>query len=113
MPESELDDKVNCRLGERIPAEDPPRHFPWVDSDVFSVPLTWFVACLQILIFLQAAGARAEAAGLKSQLHDLRTRLENEIARLREDAEVSRTQFEAASSKVGEGREYLLHVSLV
>ncbi|CBJ31988.1 conserved unknown protein [Ectocarpus siliculosus] len=47
----------------------------------------------------EIAAARAEAAGLKNQLHDLRTRFDDESARLREDVEVSRTRFTAAASK--------------
>lgn len=49
---------------------------------------------------LQAAGARAEATGLKNQLQDLRIRLETETARFREEADMSRKQFDADSSKV-------------
>ncbi|CAM9220071.1 unnamed protein product [Ectocarpus sp. 6 AP-2014] len=47
----------------------------------------------------EIAAARAEAASLKNQLHDLRTRFDDESARLREDVEVSRTRFTAAASK--------------
>ncbi|CAB1112145.1 unnamed protein product [Ectocarpus sp. CCAP 1310/34] len=47
----------------------------------------------------ETAAARAEAAGLKNQLHDLRTRFDDESARLREDVEVSRMRFTAATSK--------------
>lgn len=54
---------------------------------------------------LQAAGARAEATGLKNQVQDLRIRLETETARLREEADAFRKQSVADSSKVrGTGR---------
>ena len=49
----------------------------------------------------QAAGARAEAAGLKNQLDDERTRLQHEIERLLEDAVVSRQTFQTEATKVG------------
>ncbi|CAM9700612.1 unnamed protein product [Pylaiella littoralis] len=52
----------------------------------------------------EAARARAEAAGLKSHYHDLRTRLENETDRLREEAEVFRKRFAEDSSKNEAGR---------
>lgn len=53
----------------------------------------------------QAAGARAEATGLKNQVQDLRIRLETETARLREEADAFRKQSVADSSKVrGTGR---------
>ncbi|CAM9298740.1 unnamed protein product [Ectocarpus sp. 12 AP-2014] len=53
----------------------------------------------RIAVEQETAAARAEAAGLKNQLHDLRTRFDDESARLREDVEVSRTRFTAAASK--------------
>lgn len=64
-------------------------------SNTLAVSLT-----LEFDRFPQTAAARAEAAGLKNQLHDLRTRFDDESARLREEVEVSRTRFTAAASKV-------------
>ncbi|CAM9112685.1 unnamed protein product [Laminaria digitata] len=47
----------------------------------------------------EAAGARAEAAGLKSLLDDERTRLQHEIERLHEDAVISRQAFQTEAAK--------------
>lgn len=64
------------------------------DSLAYLIPLVHRCSCWQ------AAGARAEAAGLKSQVRDLQTRLENETARLQSDVEASRQRLQEASTKV-------------
>lgn len=48
----------------------------------------------------QAAGARADAAGLKSRLEDLHTLHLAQVERLKVDSESSRAKFEASAVKV-------------